>query len=94
MRLIGKEKLYKFCRKHADCKLWIENWIADISAANWESINDLKERYPSASILPKNIIIFNVKGNNYRLSVQIAVKTRIVAIKWIGTHSEYDNKKF
>ncbi len=94
MRLIGKEKLHKFCKKHPDCKLWIESWIVDISTANWKSLNDLKERYPSASILPKNFIIFNVKGNSYRLSVQIAVNTGVVAIKWIGTHSEYDNKIF
>jgi mRNA interferase HigB len=94
MRLIGKERLHKFCKKHSDCKRWIENWIADVTAANWGSLNNLKERYPSASILSENIVIFNVKGNSYRLSVQVAVKTQIVVVKWVGTHSEYDSKKF
>lgn len=94
MRLIGKEILDKFCKKHPDCKLWIENWIVDVKAANWKSLNDLKERYPSASILAENIVIFNVKGNSHRLAVQIAMKTQIIAVKWIGTHSEYDHKTF
>lgn len=94
MRLIGLNILQEFCEKHSDCKSWIENWIADVRAAKWRSLNDLKERYPSASILAKNIVIFNVKGNSYRLSVQVAVSMQIVAIKWIGTHAEYSRKNF
>ncbi len=86
--------MHKFCEKHPDCRSWIGNWIFDVSAVSWNSLNDLKERYPSASILAENIVIFNVKGNSYRLSVQIAVKTQIVVVKWIGTHAEYDSKKF
>lgn len=86
--------MQEFCEKHSDCKSWIENWIADVRAAKWRSLNDLKKRYPSASILAKNIVIFNVKGNSYRLSVQVAVSMQIVAIKWIGTHAEYSRKNF
>ncbi|MFI5420133.1 MAG: type II toxin-antitoxin system HigB family toxin [Nitrososphaerales archaeon] len=94
MRLIGLNVLQEFCEKHSDCKSWIENWIADVKAAKWTSLNDLKARYPSASILPQNVVIFNVKGNSYRLSVQVAVNVQIVAVKWIGTHSEYSRKNF
>ena len=94
MRLIGLQLLQEFCEKHPDCRPWIENWIADVKAAKWTSLNDLKDRYPSASILAKNFVIFNVKGNSYRLSVQVAVSAQVVAVKWIGTHSEYSRKNF
>lgn len=94
MRLIGLSILHKFCEEHADCRSWIQNWIADIKASNWESLNELKERYPSASILPKNIIIFNVKGNSYRMAVQVTIRVKVVVIKWIGTHAEYSSREF
>jgi mRNA interferase HigB len=94
MRLIGTNKLDSISKKHPDCKSWINNWISDVKAAKWKSLNELKDRYPSASILPGNIVIFNVKGNAYRLVVQLAFNSQVVAVKWIGTHSEYDHKKF
>ena len=94
MRLIGLNTLHDFCEKHADCRPWIESWIADVKPAKWKSLNDLKERYPSASILTEHVVIFNVKGNSYRMSVQVAIKVQIVAIKWIGTHAEYSRKIF
>jgi len=94
MRLIGLSVLHEFCEKHAICRSWIENWIVDVRAAKWKSLNELKERYPSASLLPDNIVIFNVKGNGYRIVIQIAVNAQVVVIKWAGTHAEYSHKEF
>ncbi len=94
MRLIGKKLLHDFCKRHPDCKSWVANWVADAKAAKWASLNELKARYPSASILPDNTVIFNVRGNNYRLAVQVALKMQMLAVKWIGTHAEYSRKKF
>lgn len=94
MKLLGLGLLHSFCLKHSDCKSWVENWIADVKASQWMSLNDLKARYPSASILQNNVVIFNVRGNNHRLVVQIAIKAQIVVVKWVGTHAEYSRRKF
>lgn len=94
MRLVGLKILHEFCKKHPDCRTWIESWISDVRASQWNSLNELKDRYPTASILANSIIIFNVKGNCYRMSVQVAVSMQIVAIKWIGTHSDYSRRSF
>ncbi len=93
MTLVGREKLYHFIFKNTDTRNWIENWIADVQNVNWQSPRDIKNRYSNASFLANNIVIFNVKGNSYRLEVQIAYKTKKVIVQWIGTHAEY-NKRF
>lgn len=89
MILIGREKLDVFIRKHADTRSWIENWVADVENANWQTTQDIKRRYATASFLPDNIVFFNIKGNSYRLKVQVAFKSGKVIAKWIGTHAEY-----
>jgi mRNA interferase HigB len=93
MTLVGREKLHLFIFKHTDARNWIENWIADVQSANWQNPQVIKNRYSNASFLANNIVIFNVKGNSYRLQVQIAYKTKKVNVVWIGTHAEY-NKRF
>ena len=95
MRLVGRNRLDEFCTKHPDARSWIELWQADAETAKWATPHEIKERYPSASVLGGGLCIFNVKGNSYRLEVTIAYKTGIVVVLWIGTHAEYDerNKK-
>ncbi len=90
MRVIGRDKLEAFCSKHSDARKWIENWLADTEAATWTVPQQIKSRYPSASFLAENVVIFNVKGNEYRLEVLIAYKTSVVVVQWIGTHARYD----
>ena len=90
MKLVGRNKLDAFCVKHADARKWVENWLADVAAAAWSNPQDIKDRYVSASFLAGNLVIFNVRGNDYRLEVTIAYKTAVVVVVWIGTHAEYD----
>lgn len=92
MKLIGVGMLQAFCNDHADCRKWIANWIRDARASHWKNTHDIKERYSSASFLANNIVIFNVRGNVYRLETQIAFNTAVVAVKWIGTHAEYSRR--
>ena len=92
MRLVGRERIQAFCDKHADARKWIENWIAEVEAAAWSTPKDIKDRYSSASFLAQNIVIFNVKGNEYRLEVTVAYGTGVVIAKWLGTHAEYDKR--
>jgi len=70
----------------------MQNWVADVRAAQWCTLHDIKQRYPSASLLSNSVVIFNVKGNHFRLEVQVALKVGVVAIKWIGTHAEYTRR--
>jgi mRNA interferase HigB len=95
MRLLGKQILDDFSRKHTDAMDWIANWVSDVEGSVWKTSQDIKKKYPRASFLSDNIVIFDVKGNNYRLEVKISYNTAIVLAIWVGTHAEYDrrNKK-
>lgn len=92
MRLVGREKLDEFTKAHADTRAWIENWIADAESARWRTPQDIKASYASASFLANRIVIFNVKGNRYRLEVQVAYNTGVVVVKLAETHAEYTKR--
>ena len=92
MRIAGREKLDDFVRAHAATRAWIENWIADTERARWRTSRDIKSSYASASLLAGNVVIFNVKGNHYRLEVLVAYNTGVVVIRWAGTHAQYTKR--
>lgn len=94
MKVVGRDKLAAFCKKHADARTWIEAWLAEAAVAQWKSPAEIKARYSSASLLaePNSTVIFNVKGNSYRLEVIVAYRTSVVSVQWIGTHAEYDKR--
>ena len=90
MRIISKKILRDFWFIHSDSEQQLKSWFKEVSKAEWKSPNELKNEYPSASILEGNRIVFNIKGNNYRLIVKINYEYEMVWIRFIGTHSEYD----
>ncbi len=90
MRLVGREKLQEFQRRHADARSWISAWVAEVEGAGWRSPQELKERYPSASIINDQVVVFNVKGNSYRLEIRISYQAQVVSVGRWGTHTEYD----
>lgn len=92
MRLIGTGLLDSFCKDHADCRKWIANWILDVRNAKWKTTHDIKRSYAAASFLSDNVVIFNVRGNDYRMETQVAWKVGVIAIKWVGTHAEYSKR--
>lgn len=92
MLLVGRDRLDEFTETHADASAWIENWIADAEIARWRSPQDIRNRYASASFLANRIVIFNVKGNRYRLETQVAYNTGVVVVRWAGTHAEYTKR--
>ena len=94
MNVISKKTIVNFIKKHPDSKNSLESWYYETRHSNWGKTMDIKQRYPTASILKDNKVIFNISGNKYRLAVKIAYNTQAVIIKWIGTHSEYNKKKF
>ena len=90
MRVIAKRTLRDFWIKHADSEQQLTSWYRETEKAEWNSINELKTKYPNASILKDNRIVLNIKGNNYRLIVKLNFEFQICWIRFIGTHAEYD----
>lgn len=80
----------EFWEIHADCEQQLKSWYLETSKAGWNNHNELKQEYPSASILQDNRIVFNIKGNNYRLIVKVNYDYQMIWIRFIGTHAEYD----
>ena len=68
----------------------LKSWIAEAKAAKWASPQDIKKQYANASVIGNNRMVFNIKGNDYRLIVAIAYKMQFVYVKFIGTHADYD----
>lgn len=89
MRLVGRPKLETFLKEHTAARHWIQAWVAEVEEAAWNSPQDIKDRYSSASFLKDNTVVFNVKGNQYRLICIVAYKTQVVVVDWIGTHAKY-----
>jgi len=90
LRVIAKRALREFWTKHADCEQQLKSWYKETEKAKWTNINELKLDYPSASILNENRIVYNIKGNNYRLIVKFNFEHHVCWIRFIGTHAEYD----
>jgi len=90
MRVIARKTLRDFYEQHADSKTALEAWFHEAVAASWHGPQEIKNRYPSADILPGNRVVFNIKGNSYRLIGKIHYNTDIVFICFIGTHADYD----
>ena len=90
MRVISKKILRAFWEKHPDSEQQLKSWFQETSNAEWNSPNDIKIEYPSASILSNNRVVFNIKGGKYRLIVRINYDYKMAWIRFVGTHSEYD----
>ena len=90
MRVISKKKLRGFWELHHDCEEQLKAWYNETEQGDWSDANSIKREYPSASILKGNRVIFNIKGNQYRLIVKINYGYRVVWIRFIGTHEEYN----
>jgi len=94
VRVVGRVKLERFITAHGDVASAVDAWLREALRATWRTPADIKARYASASFLANNRVIFNLKGNSYRLDTQIAYLTQIVVVKRIGTHAEYDRWTF
>jgi len=90
LRVIAKKILREFWQRHADCEQQLKAWFQETSKSEWRNTKDIKNEYPSASFLADNRVVFNIKGNHYRLVVKINYDYQMVWIRFIGMHSEYD----
>lgn len=96
MRIIARSTLVRFVQRlegHRDyraVKTALDAWFNEVRHAEWKNSSDVKASYASASIVGAERVVFNIKGNSYRLIVAVDYKRAIVFIKWMGTHKEYD----
>jgi mRNA interferase HigB len=90
VRVIAKPVLREFWVKHKDSEQALKSWYKETEDASWKGPGAIKARYPEASILKENRVVFNIKGNKYRLVVRINYDYGIVWIRFIGTHRQYD----
>jgi len=89
-RIIAKKTLWEFWETHADSEQYLKTWYDTTKNSNWNSPNEVKMTYINASILKNNRVVFNIKGNSYRLVVKFNYIKQWAFIRFIGTHADYD----
>jgi len=90
MRIIARRTLREFWERHPDAEQGLRAWYYDVQIAAWKSPADVIREYANASILGRYRVVFNIKGNRYRLVVAINYPYQICYIRFVGTHKEYD----
>lgn len=90
MRIIARRTLREFWQRHPDAEQPLRAWYHDTRKAEWRSPGDIKRVYANASIVGGNRVVFNVKGNKYRLVVAINYPYRTCYVRFVGSHHAYD----
>jgi mRNA interferase HigB len=90
MRIIAKSTLQTFWRRHPDAEGPLLAWYREVEKEDWAGPSDVKNKYSSASFIKGNRIVFNIKGNDYRLIIKTNYKYRVVYVRFVGTHADYD----
>ena len=93
MDVVGRGVLEKLKQGHPDVQSQVAAWLIEVQDARWTTHHDPKKRYPNASILSENRVVFNLKGNKYRVQVRIAYRVGTVIVLNAGTHAEYERWK-
>lgn len=91
MQIISRKSLKTFWDRHPDSQRPLQAWYSDTKHASWKSPTDIKSVYRNASIIANNRVVFNIKGNKYRLVVAIQYEYGIVYIRFVGTHRDYEH---
>jgi mRNA interferase HigB len=89
-RIFAKSTLREFWEKHTDSEQYLKTWYDTASNSDWKTPNDVKQTYANASILKNGRIVFNIKGDSYRLIVKFNFEKQWAFIRFIGSHSDYD----
>ena len=90
MRVIAIGTLREFWRKHADAEVPLRVWFAEASRAQWRTPAEIKASHRNASFMANNRVVFNIKGNEYRLVVAVHYNRGLMFVRFVGTHREYD----
>ena len=90
MRIISRRILREFWEKHPDAAIPLQTWFHDVELANWTSPADIKAVYRNASFAANNRVVFNIKGNHYRLVVEVVYQHGVGYIRFVEMHEKYD----
>jgi len=92
VRIIAFRTLREFWEKpeYSDSETSLRSWYHDVKSADWKNSNELKQQYKNASIVGEGKVVFNIKGNIYRLVVSIDYELQVIFIRFIGTHKQYN----
>ncbi|WP_448123873.1 type II toxin-antitoxin system HigB family toxin [Pseudomonas veronii] len=90
MRIIAISQLKTFWQKYPDSEQSLLAWIDEVKKANWQTPADIKGQFRHASVLKSRRVVFNIKGNDYRLVVAVVYRYSALYIKFVGTHKQYD----
>jgi len=88
--IIARKTLLEYIKKHPGAKNALSEWYAELIKSDFKNFNELKKVYGNASLVGDDRVVFNIKGNGYRLVVRIVFEYHAMQIKWFGTHKEYD----
>lgn len=91
MRIISIKPLREFWERHPQAETPLRNWYADVTHADWVTPADIKMSHRNASFLPNNRVVFNIKGNDFRLVVAVRYTQGLMFIRFVGTHAEYNS---
>ena len=90
MRVIAVSTLREFWKKHPQAEAPLRAWFADASRADWKNPAAIKAAHRNASFVGSNRVVFNIKGNDFRLVVAVHYNRRMIYIRFVGTHAEYN----
>ena len=88
MRVLAKKILRQFWELHPDSEEQLKSWFQETTKADWPTPNFVKDEFPNSRLISNNRVIFNIKGNQYRLVVRVNYKYQMVYVRFIGTHED------
>lgn len=93
MRIIAFKTLRDFWETaaYSDSEIPLRSWYHEAKKSEWKNSNELKQQFKNASILGEGRVVFNIKGNSYRLVISVDYEFQVIFIRFIGTHKQYDN---
>lgn len=89
MLVVGRQKLIDFMMEHPQARVPLTSWLAEAKEASWAKWADIKSRYRSADLIKDGKVVFNIKGNSFRLVVLVYFARGVLKVDRIGTHAEY-----
>lgn len=90
MRIVSKKRLVALYKENKDAEIALRDWYSKTEEADWGTFNDVKKTFNTADFVGNKRVVFNIRGNKYRLITLILFKIKMVYIRFIGTHNDYD----
>jgi len=90
MHVISRKALRDFWQRAPDAEQALKAWFHEVRTETWRNSAELKAKYGAASVINAERVVFNIRGNTYRLVVRINYRSSTVFIRFVGTHGEYD----